>query len=100
MPAYLFDMSHLNETHPEAFEYLKSGGFSAQIGDQNTFGRIPIDQACEETVNKDTLKKSKLQTFSELNKKVKIKTKTAKEIILQADRALFGQMIIIAGSSK
>ncbi|CAH1248853.1 Hypp8457 [Branchiostoma lanceolatum] len=231
LPAYLFDMSHLNETHPEAFDYLKSGGFSVQIGDQNPFGRIPVDQTCEETVNKDTqtsggtkgfslkpgaiskyylvaeyrsmflkklrdmfdvqkahsdhtdlqnsritrdeadvmaldimlerhwinpfssehqdlvclstgklatpkieedllnakavgekayeafrvqrlekdsqqiqfhdtMKKSKLKTFSELNKKVKVRDKTAKEIILKADMALFGQMIIIAESRK
>ncbi|XP_035674790.1 uncharacterized protein LOC118414705 [Branchiostoma floridae] len=233
LPAYLFDMSHLNETHPEAFNYLNSGGFSVQIGDHNPFGRIPVDQTCEETVNKDTqtsggtkgfslkpgaickyylvaeyrslflkqlrdmldehkahsehtdlqssriardeadvialvlmlerfwinpfnsehqdlvclstgrfatpkiekdllnakvvgeeayksfrmqrleinkdtqqaqfhdtLKKAKLHTFSELNKKVKFKAKTTKEIILKADMALFGQMIIIAESRK
>ncbi|XP_078679472.1 uncharacterized protein LOC144915103 [Branchiostoma floridae x Branchiostoma belcheri] len=230
LPAYLSDMCHLNETHPDALEYLQSGGFSAQIGDQNPFGRIPVDQACEETVNKDTqtsggtkgfslkpgavtkyylvagyrslcirmlkemlhvnsssghtdlqtsriardeadvnalvamleinwinpfnseqqdlvclstgkiatpkieedllnakaygekayeafrvqrletdaptaqfhdtIKKSKLQTFSELNKKVKVKSTAAKEIVLKADRALFGQMIVIAESRK
>ena len=44
----------------------------------------------------ESLKKSKLKTFSELNKKVKFKSKTANEIILTADRALFGQMVIIA----
>ena len=44
----------------------------------------------------ETLKKSKLKTFSDLNKKVKFKSKTANEIILKADRALFGQMVIIA----
>ena len=44
----------------------------------------------------ETLKKSKLKTFSALNKKVKFKSKTANEIILKADRALFGQMVIIA----
>ena len=44
----------------------------------------------------DSLKKSKLQTFSELNKEVKVKSKTAKEIVLKADRALFGHMVIIA----
>ncbi|KAK3746969.1 hypothetical protein QZH41_002521 [Actinostola sp. cb2023] len=48
----------------------------------------------------DSLKKSKLQTFSELNKKVKVKSKSAKEIILKADRALFAQMIIIAENRK
>lgn len=44
----------------------------------------------------DSLKKSNLKTFSELNKKVKVKSKTACEVILKADRALFGQMVIIA----
>ena len=47
-------MSHLEETHPAFLEYLQSGGFSARIGDVNPFGRIPIDQTCVETVNKDT----------------------------------------------
>jgi len=46
-------MSHLEEEHPEASEYLCSGGFSVQIGNRNPFGRIAIDQACKETVNKD-----------------------------------------------
>ena len=36
--------------------------------------------------------KSKLKTFSDLNKKVKFKSKTENEIILKADRALFGQI--------
>lgn len=46
-------MSHLEE-HPEVHNHLISGGFSVQVGENNPFGRIPIDQACEETVNKDT----------------------------------------------
>ena len=37
----------------------------------------------------ETLRKSKLKTFSALNKKVKFKSKTANEIILKADRAHF-----------
>ena len=54
LPAYLSEMTHLEETHPEAHEFLKYAGFSVQIGDQNPFGRVPVDQTCEETVNKDT----------------------------------------------
>ena len=46
-------MSHLEEENPEAFKYLKSGGLSVQIGEGNLFGKVPVDQACEETVNKD-----------------------------------------------
>ena len=44
----------------------------------------------------ETLKKSKLKIFSELSKRVKFKSKTANEITLKADKALFGQMVIIA----
>ena len=47
-------MTHLEDDHPEVLQYLKEGGFAVQIGDENTFGKIPVDQACEETVNKDT----------------------------------------------
>ncbi|KAL9979552.1 hypothetical protein ACROYT_G017230 [Oculina patagonica] len=54
LSAYVSEMSHLEKEHPEISEYFKSGGFSVQVGDQNPFGKIPVDQACEETVNKDT----------------------------------------------
>ena len=54
LPAYLSEMTHLEETHPEAHEFLKSGGFLVQISDQNPFGRVPVDQTCVQTVNKDT----------------------------------------------
>ena len=54
LSAYLSQMSHLKQEHPEVHEHLASGGFSVQIGGENTFGRIPLDQTCEETVNKDT----------------------------------------------
>lgn len=54
LSAYLSEMSHLEEDHPDVIAYFRSGGFSVQIGDENPFGRIPVDQACEETVNKDT----------------------------------------------
>ena len=40
-------MARLPQTHPER-------GFSCQIGPVNTFGRIPMDQTIEETINKDT----------------------------------------------
>lgn len=54
LSVYVPEMSHLEEEHPEAFKYLKSGGFSVQIGEGNPFGKVPVDQASEETVNKDT----------------------------------------------
>ena len=46
-------MSHLEEEHPDVLTYLQSGRFSVQIGEDNPFGKIPVDQACEVTVNKD-----------------------------------------------
>ena len=54
LSSYLSEMSHLEEENPEVLTYLKSGGFAVQIGKDNPFGKIPVDQACEETVNKDT----------------------------------------------
>ena len=33
---------------------LENGGFSVQSGRQNPFGKIPVDQTIDETVNKDT----------------------------------------------
>ena len=47
-------MSHLEDEHPHVSTHLKSGGFAVQLGEDNPFGKIPVDQACEETVNKDT----------------------------------------------
>ena len=30
---------------------MKAGGFAVQLGEDNPFGKIPVDQAREETVN-------------------------------------------------
>ena len=54
LSAYLLEMSHLDEDHPDVIGYFRAGGFSVQIGYDNPFGRIPVDQTVEETVNKDT----------------------------------------------
>ena len=54
MPYYYATVSRLPIDHPEAYIHLQQGGFSVQIGSSNLFGRIPVDQAIEETVNKDT----------------------------------------------
>ena len=37
---------------------------SRQIGAMNTFGRIPVDQTCEETINKDTQTPGGTKRFS------------------------------------
>ena len=54
LSSYLLEMSHLEEDHPDVASYFRAGGFSVQIGDDNPFGRIPVDQTCEETATKDT----------------------------------------------
>ena len=47
-------MTRLAIDHPDIHVQLENGGFSVQIGRENPFGRIPVDQTTEETVNKDT----------------------------------------------
>ena len=47
-------MSHLEDEHPHGFTRLKSGGFAVRLGEDNPFDKTPVDQTCEETVNKDT----------------------------------------------
>lgn len=54
MSAYYSDMTSLPDEHPEVHEFMSNGGFSVQMSKENTFGRIPVDQTLEETVNKDT----------------------------------------------
>ena len=54
LSVYLSQMSHLEQEHPDVHRHLASRGFSVQIGGDNPFGRIPVDQTCEETVNRDT----------------------------------------------
>ena len=54
LPLYYNQMLSLPMEHPEVNGHLKNGGMSVQLGMANTFGRIPVDQAIEETANKDT----------------------------------------------
>mgnify|MGYP001796293845 CR=1 FL=1 len=46
------------------------------------------------------IKKAKLKTFTNLNKRVKVRTGKNKKVILKAHRKLFAQMIVIAESRK
>ena len=61
---YLSEMSHLPEGHPDAFKYVSSGGLSVQLSNSNPFERVPVDQTCEETVNKDTQTSGGTKGFS------------------------------------
>ena len=54
MSAYYSDMTSLPDEHPEVHEFTRDGGLSVQLSNDNTFGRLPVDQTLEETVNKDT----------------------------------------------
>ena len=40
--------------HPQIHAYSKRDGFPVQIGTRNLLGRIPVYQAVEESINKDT----------------------------------------------
>jgi len=44
----------------------------------------------------DSMSKAMLKTFKHMNKKLELRKRTAKEIVLNADRALFAQMIVFA----
>jgi len=46
-------MTRLEEEHPDIYHHMMEGGFSGQRSSSNPFGRIPVDQTLEETVNKD-----------------------------------------------
>ena len=62
-PVYYNQMLNLPMEHPEVYEHLQNGGMSVQLGMANTFGCIPVDQAIEETANKDTLDSSGHERF-------------------------------------
>ncbi|KAJ8346686.1 hypothetical protein SKAU_G00280870 [Synaphobranchus kaupii] len=51
---YFAQMTNLPEKHPSVYEAFKTGQFSVQLSSNNPFGWIPVDQATEVTVNKDT----------------------------------------------
>ena len=44
----------------------------------------------------DTMKKDKLKTFTDLNKKIKVEASNNQEVVLKAKERLFAQMIVIA----
>ena len=50
-PWYL--KSTISLSYPQVNEYLEKGGQSMQLGSVNKFGRIPMDQAIEETANRE-----------------------------------------------
>ena len=47
-------LTNLPETNPDVYDAFKEGQFSVQLSGDNPFGKIPVDQTIEVTVNKDT----------------------------------------------
>ena len=43
----------LSTSYPQENEYLEKVGLSVQLGSVNKFGRIPMNQAIEETTNRE-----------------------------------------------
>ena len=64
LSAYLSEMSHLSVEHPDAFKYVRSGGLSVELSNSNPFGRAPVIQTCEETVNNNTQTSGGTKGFS------------------------------------
>ena len=54
MSYYYATMSRLPIDHQEVHQQYMQGGSSVQLGSQNPFGRITLDQTIEETVNRGT----------------------------------------------
>ena len=52
LPLYLESTISLSTPRPQVNKYLENGGLSVQLGSVNKFGRIPVDQAIEETANR------------------------------------------------
>lgn len=54
LSVYYGQMTRLQEDHPDMSNHFMNAGFSIQLSACNTFARIPVDHAKEETVNKNT----------------------------------------------
>ena len=61
---YYATISRLPIDLPEVRQQFMQGGFIVQFDSQNPFGRIPVDQSIEETVNKDTQTTGGTEGFS------------------------------------
>ena len=80
-------MTNLLEKYPEVYEAFKTGQFSVQLSSNNPFGRLPVDQTTEVTVNKDTQTPGGTSRFS-------LKAASVKQYYLTAEHrsAFLGQL--------
>jgi len=59
-------MLALPQSKPDVHQAFCAGQFSVQLSCLNPFGRIPVDQATEVTLNKDTQTPGGTTGFSEI----------------------------------
>ena len=52
-PYYFISMLNLQDSHPNIYQYLNNGGFTASISDL-PFSKIPCDQLIETTINRSS----------------------------------------------
>ena len=52
--AYYPEITNLSEKNHDVYHAFKDGQFSVQISKNSSFGRIPVDQTSDFTVNKNT----------------------------------------------
>ena len=61
---YFAQMTNLSNKNPEVQKAFKEGTSSVQLASSNPFGRIPVDQTTEVTVNKNTQNPGRTTSFS------------------------------------
>ena len=64
LPVYLAEVINLQTDHPGVHQGLMAGHFSVQLSGGSTFGRLPVDQTTEVTINKDTKTAGGVTKFS------------------------------------
>ena len=61
---YFLDMTVLSSTHPEAHKLLQDGEFAVQRSTEASFSQVAVDQAVEQTVNRDMKTAGEIIGFS------------------------------------
>lgn len=64
LPVYYAQMINLHSEHPNVYSNFMNGIFSVQLAGESPFGRIPVDQTTEVTVNKDTKSSGGITKYS------------------------------------
>ena len=64
MTIYWSEMGHLEKSHPAAYRELKQGQFAVQRVQGRAFAQMPVDQAIEQSLNRDTKTRGGIIGFS------------------------------------